>query len=105
MKLYDKYQYETLDIIENNPYKLIYELEGFGFKKADELAMKLGFSVDNVERLKALLVFTMNNVCNQYGLTYMLVEQLTVTAYNYALTETNIDVLHLRKILNETVVK
>ena len=103
MKLYDKYQYETLDIIENNPYKLIYDLEGFGFKKADELAMKLGFSVDNIERLKALLVFTMNNVCNQYGLTYMLVEQLTVTAYNYALTETNIDVLHLRKILNETV--
>ena len=56
MKLYDKYHYETLDIIEKNPYQLIYDLDGFGFKKADELAMKIGFSVDNVERLKALLV-------------------------------------------------
>ena len=103
MKLYDKYHYETLDIIEKNPYQLIYDLDGFGFKKADELALKIGFSVDNVERLKALLVFTMNNVCNQYGLTYMLVDQLTTTAYNYALTETNINVDDLKNILNYTV--
>ena len=103
MKLYEKYQYETLDFIEKNPYQLIYDLEGFGFKKADELAMKLGFSVDNKERLKALLVFTMNNISNQYGLTYMNSNQLVTTAYNYALTDTNIVIDHLYSILNETV--
>ena len=103
MKLYEKYQYETLDIIEANPYRLIYDLEGFGFKKADELAMKLGFSLNDKERLKALLVFTMNNVCNQYGLTYLTSNQLITTAYNYALTETNIEVSLLTKMLNEVV--
>lgn len=103
MKLYEKYEYETLDIIEKNPYQLIYDLDGVGFKKADELAMKLGFSEDNHERLKALLVFTMNNVCNQYGLTYMTINQLVTTAYNYALTKTNIDVDSLYNILNDAV--
>ena len=103
MKLYEKYQYETLDIIEANPYRLIYDLEGFGFKKADELAMKLGFSLNDKERLKALLVFTMNNVCNQYGLTYLTSNQLITTAYNYSLTETNIEVSLLTKMLNEVV--
>lgn len=103
MKLYEKYHYETLDIIEKNPYQLIYDLEGIGFKKADELAMKLGFSVDNIERLKALLVFTMNNVCNQYGLTYLTSNQLLVSAYNYALTETNINIDDLINVLNEAV--
>lgn len=100
MKLYEKYSYETLDIIEKNPYSLIYDLEGFGFKKADDLAMKLGFSVDHVERLKALLVYTMNNISNQYGLTYLTSDQLITTAYNYALTETNIEVSRLYEILN-----
>ena len=100
MKLYEKYSYETLDIIEKNPYSLIYDLEGFGFKKADDLAMKLGFSVDHVERLKALLVYTMNNISNQYGLTYLTSDQLITTSYNYALTETNIEVSRLYEILN-----
>ena len=103
MKLYEKYGYETLDIIEENPYRLIYDLEGIGFKKADELALKLGFPLDYPERLKALLVFTMNNVCNQYGLTYMNSNQLISAAYNYALTETNIEIERLNDILNKTV--
>ena len=103
MKLYEKYSYETLDVIESNPYQLIYELEGIGFKKADELAMKLGFSVDHKERLKALLVYTMNNVCNQYGLTYLTSNQLITTAYNYALTETNINIEALNSILGDVV--
>ena len=103
MKLYEKYQYETLDIIEKNPYQLIYDLEGVGFKKADDLAMKLGFKEDNKERLKALLIFTMNNVCNQYGLTYMTSNQLVTTAYNYALTKTNISIDSLYDILNLAV--
>ena len=103
MKLYEKYQYETLDIIESNPYRLIYDLDGVGFKKADELAMKLGFSVDHKERLKALIVFTMNNVCNQYGLTYMTSNQLITAAYNYALTKTNIEIDSLNEILGLAV--
>ncbi len=103
MKLYEKYGYETLDIIEANPYQLIYELEGFGFKKADELAMKLEFPFDHKERLKALLVYTMNNICNQYGLTYLTVDQLIVTAYNYALSKTNISINVLKEFLDEAV--
>lgn len=103
MKLYEKYGYETLDVIERNPYQLIYDLDGVGFKKADELALKLGFSLTHTERLKALLVFTMNNVSNRYGLTYMTSEQLLTASYNYALTETNIKIDELREILNLAV--
>ena len=103
MKLYEKYGLDTLEIIEENPYKLIYELEGFGFKKADEMAMKLGFPFDHKERLKALIVFTLNNICNQYGLTYLTVNQLLTTAYNYALTKTNLSVDDLVVYLNEAI--
>ena len=103
MDLYEKYHENTMDIIEENPYQLIYDLDGIGFKKADELAMKLNFPLDHKERLKALLVYTMRNVSSQYGLTYMTVDQLVTTAYNYALTKTNISVDILRRYLNETI--
>ena len=103
MELYEKYREETLDIIEENPYRLIYDLEGIGFKKADELAMKLNFPLDHKERLKALLVFTMRNICAQYGLTYLNTNQLITTAYNYALAKTNISIDILPKYLNEAV--
>ena len=46
----------------------------------------------------------MNNVSNQYGLTYMTTNQLTTSAYNYALTETNIDIDSLYLVLNETII-
>ena len=103
MELYDKYHEETLNVIEENPYRLIYDLDGVGFKKADELAMKLNFSLDHKERLKALLVFTMKNVVSQYGLTYMTVSQLITTAYNYGLAKTNIDISLLEENLNDAV--
>lgn len=103
MELYEKYHENTLEIIEENPYRLIYDLDGVGFKKADELAMKLEFPLDHSERLKALLVYTMRNVCNQYGLTYLNVNQLLTAAYNYALTETNITFETLQKMLGYAI--
>ena len=91
MSLYEKYHENTLDIIQENPYRLIYDIEGFGFKKTDELAMKLGFKIDNIERLKALLIFTMMNLSNQFGLTYLTKEQLLSSSYRYGLENSNIN--------------
>ena len=33
---------KTLDVIHENPYQLVYDIEGFGFERADQLAIKLG---------------------------------------------------------------
>jgi exodeoxyribonuclease V alpha subunit len=43
MKLLSKYQMLTLEKLEENPYRLIDDIEGIGFIKADEIASKLGF--------------------------------------------------------------
>ena len=101
MSLYEKYHENTLDIIQENPYRLIYDIEGFGFKKTDELAMKLGFKIDNIERLKALLIFTMMNLSNQFGLTYLTKEQLLSSSYRYGLENSNINISVLERPLKE----
>ena len=103
MTLYEKYQENTLSIIQENPYRLIYDIEGFGFKKTDELAMKLGFKIDYIERLKALLVFTMLNLSNQFGLTYLTKEQLLQSSYRYGLENSRYEMNILDEALEKVV--
>ena len=35
-KLFEKYREKTLDVIHENPYQLVYDIEGFGFERADQ---------------------------------------------------------------------
>lgn len=37
MKIYQAYESETLEKIQENPYQLVKDVEGIGFVKADEL--------------------------------------------------------------------
>ncbi len=71
MKLYEKYQDRTLNHIYNDPYSLIYELDGFGFKKADSLAIKLGFSLLDNKRIQALIMYTIYNLSDSFGMSYV----------------------------------
>lgn len=41
----------VINVIKSNPYKLINDVEGIGFKKADEIALKNGYDESNPTRL------------------------------------------------------
>ena len=43
MKMYQMYKQDTLSIIQSNPYKLVEDIEGIGFGRADELGFQLVF--------------------------------------------------------------
>ncbi len=79
-KLYDKYENKAANKIEENPYRLINEVEGFGFKKSDNLALNLGIAPNDIRRIKASLIYTLNYVCYQNGFTYLTKEQLINSA-------------------------
>lgn len=51
--LVDKYGSNCLDILQADPYLLIEEIRGFGFKKVDLIARKLGTPKDCVPRIRA----------------------------------------------------
>ena len=75
-KLLEQYGSDTLNKIEEDPYRLIYEVDGFGFKKSDALALNLGFKINDKKRVKAAIGYTLNYVCYQQGFTYLTREQL-----------------------------
>lgn len=59
MKLYRVYGAETIDIIENNPYCMVDDIFGIGFKKADRIAQKIGIAKDDENRIKSGIKFTL----------------------------------------------
>ncbi len=52
-KIYKTYGNSALDIIKNNPYRLVEDIWGIGFKSADSIALKMGLKPDSIERIKA----------------------------------------------------
>ncbi|MCE0455077.1 ATP-dependent RecD-like DNA helicase [Staphylococcus haemolyticus] len=71
MAIYQFYQAETLNVLENNPYQLVYDIKGIGFNKADTLARNNGISFNDPERLKAGLLYTLEEECIKQGHTYL----------------------------------
>ncbi|TCP57823.1 exodeoxyribonuclease V alpha subunit [Tumebacillus sp. BK434] len=54
-KIYKRYGKEALDVLRNNPYRLVEDVHGIGFKTADKLALQLGLPPDSPGRLRAAL--------------------------------------------------
>ncbi len=78
-RIYNIYGLDSVNIIEENPYTLIYDVEGFGFKRCDRLALDLNFREDDIRRIKAAIVYTITTVCNEYGYTFLTISQLILS--------------------------
>ncbi len=76
MKLLDTYKMMTLAKLEENPYRLIDDIEGIGFIKADEIASKLGIAKDDPRRIKASIIYAMQTIAYQNGDLYLTEQQV-----------------------------
>jgi len=52
-KIHKIYKDATIETIRKNPYKLADDIDGIGFKKADQIAQRLGIAKDAPERISA----------------------------------------------------
>ena len=94
------YQDKTLDVLQNNPYQLIEDIDGIGFKTADELAIKTGGSLDAPNRIKAGIIYSIKQYGFNTGSTYCLLDEIKTmfTKIIYNIEETVFD-----EYLNELI--
>ncbi|ANU11272.1 hypothetical protein BBH88_13685 [Planococcus antarcticus DSM 14505] len=71
MRIYQAYREETIDILTKNPFKLIEEIEGIGFQRADELGTKLGITGSHPDRIKAAILHILNQASLSDGHVYV----------------------------------
>lgn len=74
--IYQTYKNEALDIIQENPYQLVEDIEGIGFKRADNLAEQLGIAADSPRRIRAAILHQIFQHAVQTGDTYVPAEML-----------------------------
>lgn len=72
----DFYKEETLEIVEHYPYQLVEDIQGIGFKIADQLAQSLGIESTAPERFRAGLLHTLLTQSMEKGDTYLEAKEL-----------------------------
>lgn len=70
IKIYKQYKDRTTEIIKNTPYRLVDDIYGIGFRKADEIAAKVGIARDDPHRIKTGILYLLTSFSNN-GHTYM----------------------------------
>lgn len=79
VKIYKKYGNEVYGILKENPYKLADDIDGIGFKTADEIATKAGIKTDSDFRIRSGILYTLQQASGE-GHTYLPMEEATKRA-------------------------
>lgn len=75
-RIYGKYEERTTEVIRENPYQLIKEIEGIGFTRADMIADHLDIASDSDERIQAAITYALFTDCHDSGDTYVIENHL-----------------------------
>lgn len=75
VKIYEKYQADTYRIIKENPYQLAEDIQGIGFKIADEIAERSGIRLDSDYRIRCGVHYTLQQAAVD-GHVYLPIETL-----------------------------
>lgn len=64
-KICDHYRHLTSAVLKDDPYRLVDEVDGIGFKTADELALALGIPPDSEQRYEKGLIHVLKDALTQ----------------------------------------
>ncbi len=96
LKIYRVYGADSVRIIKENPYQLTYDVWGIGFKIADSIAFSVGFSQDDPKRIKAGIIYLLNQAASE-GHVYLSIEELI----NNCTEILGVDADNLHLLINE----
>ena len=71
LKIYERYQDNTIEYVKENPYRMVEEIDGIGFMTADKIARSMGISLDSEFRMRAGMLHILNENSDKNGNTYM----------------------------------
>ena len=79
VKIYNRYGQEVYEILKKNPYQLAEDIDGVGFKTADEIAAQVGIRSDSDFRIRSGILYVLSGAASE-GHTFLPQEELTKRA-------------------------
>ncbi|UJL44927.1 ATP-dependent RecD-like DNA helicase [Virgibacillus sp. NKC19-16] len=58
-KIFQEYKEDAISILEEDPYQYVFDIEGFGFQTADEIARQNGLSLSHPNRIGAGCIYVL----------------------------------------------
>ena len=78
-KIYRQYGKESIDKVNENPYRLADDIWGIGFKTADGIAEKMGYGKSDLRRCRSGIQYTLNELADE-GHVFAMEQQLVEAA-------------------------
>ncbi len=97
-KIYKTYGNESIQIVQENPYRLADDIWGIGFRTADIIAEKMGFGHDRYVRLRSGIMYTLNRLSDE-GHCYATREQLMKTGQELLSVEEDVLTMTLDEMM------
>ena len=96
-KILNTYGADAVNIIRNDPYRLATDIPGIGFYFADRIALKLGVSRDDTQRVRACIIHVIQQFINE-GHVFVVENQLVVQCTNLFQLETDLTRYSIEKL-------
>ena len=110
VKISKVYGDRVKEIILANPYRLVEDVAGVGFMTADRIALSMGIAAESEGRLRAGLIYALQDAAASSGHTYLPMEELMQRAgqllhVEKSLLETHISALLLNRKLRSHIME
>ena len=79
MIIYNKFKDKTENVIEEDIYKLYFDIKDIGFKTVDKIALSNGYKSNDLRRISASIFYVMDELTNVIGDSYHLINDI----FNY----------------------
>lgn len=76
VKIYQQYGQRIYSILTENPYQMAEDIDGVGFKTADEIASRIGIRTDSDFRIRSGILYALSLASGE-GHTYLPMQELT----------------------------
>ncbi|USS85780.1 ATP-dependent RecD-like DNA helicase [Fructilactobacillus myrtifloralis] len=87
--IFKKYHEQALEIIETDPYRLVEDIANISFKRADQIAQRVGIDYNNPGRLRAGLLTTLDRLSISSGNTYSTTKEVMNASFQILDTDPN----------------
>lgn len=75
-KILEQYGHKVKTVLKKNPYRLMYDMKGFGFLKTDAIALASGVKQDSVYRIAAAVIYALDQAAKLNGHCYLSMDEL-----------------------------
>lgn len=82
-KIQSKYEDAAVELIKENPYRMVGEIDGIGFKTAERIAKNIGYPFDSDNRYKAAMLALVNDECMNSGDAFIDIELIQRKMYRH----------------------